>query len=120
MRSDRSQHSGHVDGLVSWTLCYTVSGRVCVGLVDTHLTFICAVVPLLYIFDLERPVVAALCVQDLEALVVRVGQHARAQDVPVTPTHPRYVLEQRNEIRNSSAGMALEELARNDPYIHFT
>lgn len=53
-----------------------------------YLTLVGAVVSLLDVFDLQDPVVGALAVQHLEALIVCVHQHARADDVPVPPPHP--------------------------------
>lgn len=58
---------------------------------NAYLALVGSVVPALHVLDLQIPVVCVLRMQDLEPLVVRVGHGPRAEDVPVSASHPRYL-----------------------------
>lgn len=59
--------------------------------VHSYLTFVRAVVSFLHVFYLQRPIVRAFGVQHREPLVVRIREHARCQDMPVSAADPRYL-----------------------------
>lgn len=56
-----------------------------------YLTLISAVVSLLYKLDLKVPFFRVFIVYDLESFVVGVNHRPWSDDVPVSPTHPRYL-----------------------------
>lgn len=58
---------------------------------NAYLALVGSVVPALHVLDQQIPVICVLRVQDLEPLVVRVGHGPRAEDVPVSASHPRYL-----------------------------
>jgi hypothetical protein len=54
-----------------------------------YLAHVTSIVSFLYEFNLKRPFLCALEVEDMEALVVCVGELPCGEDVPVSTTDPR-------------------------------
>lgn len=78
--------------------------------VHSYLTFVRAVVSFLHVFYFQRPIVRAFGVQHREPLVVRVREHARCQDMPVSAADPRYLKSrQRKTVKLTATNSAQQE-----------